>query len=113
MVHERHEFSRKIKRAALDRANGHCEVCGCALRPGRYRFDHRVPDWIGGDNSLDNCVVQCVTCDAPKTANDQSVIAKIKRIQDKHSGVYRSRSPMPFGRRSKLKRKVTGEVVLR
>lgn len=39
--------------------------------------------------------------------------AKADRTRKKHIGITRSKNPMPFGRGSRLKRKIGGGVVLR
>lgn len=109
----RREFSTKVKLHAFIRCNGRCERCGSRLSPGKYRYDHDTPDWMGGDPTLENCVVACSGCDGPKTAADQSAIAKTKRQMAKHVGAYSTAHPLPCGRRSKWKKKVDGSVVLR
>lgn len=96
----RTEFSRKTKREALERSGFKCEAagtrygfeegqrCNCDLRLGVI-FDHNVPDQLGGDNTLDNCVSICVTCNKFKTANDIRQIRKSDRQRDRHTGVIR------------------------
>ena len=124
----RNEFSRKTRRQAWERANGQCEGtlyrtdpaagpitfrCTAPIDLGRFEYDHEIPDWMGGDNSLSNCVLLCLPCHQEKTARDQGNIAKSKRIRDKIIKAKTSKRPMPFGRGSKLKRKIGGEVVPR
>lgn len=110
----RREFPSKVKAAAFERANGHCEECGAFLMPGRFRYDHVLPDYLGGEPVLENCKVQCVTCDAPKTAADQTRIAKTKRQHLAHIGAKaRKGSPMPGSKASGLSKKFSGEVVRR
>jgi hypothetical protein len=41
------------------------------------------------------------------------LIAKVKRIHQKHVGAKKSKSPMPMGRNSKWKRKMDGTIVRR
>lgn len=96
----RTEFSRKTKREALERSGYRCEAtgtrygfeegqrCNCDLRLGVI-FDHNVPDQLGGDNSIENCVSICVTCNKFKTANDIRQIRKSDRQRDRHTGVIR------------------------
>lgn len=96
----RAEFSRKTKQAALARSGGKCEAsgprygfeegqrCNCNLSVG-VQFDHAVPDALGGDNSLENCLSICVPCHAYKTRNDVKQIAKAKRQRDKAVGIIR------------------------
>lgn len=109
-----HEFTRKIKLAAFERAGGRCEKCTARLVPGKFRFDHILPLALGGESSLANCQCTCVTCDAPKTAEDISRIRKADRQQARHIGAKaRTRNPLPGGRDSKFKRKIDGTVVPR
>jgi 5-methylcytosine-specific restriction enzyme A len=131
----RHEFSRKTRRQAWERANGQCEGmvarldadnnpeiyngqvvlerCTAPIDLGRFEYDHEIPDWMGSDNSLSNCTVLCLPCHEAKTARDQGNIAKSKRIRDKQIKAKTSKRPMPFGRNSRYKRKIGGEVVPR
>lgn len=126
----RKEFSRKTRRQAWERSNEMCEGtryrpmppnsnivepyrCNAPLAIGRFEYDHAIPDWMGGDNSLANCVVLCLHCHDEKTARDQGNIAKAKRITDKIIKAKTSRRPMPHGRNSLTKRKIGGAVVPR
>lgn len=111
----RREFSRKIMAAAFARSKGYCEADGChtKLQTGRFTYDHRIPDWMGGDPTLDNCQVICRACDRMKTRKDQSDIARVRGAHDRHIGAKRSRNPLPFGRNSPLKKKILGGVVTR
>ncbi len=89
----RREFNADTKRKALKRAAGQCEGlldtgerCPASLQIGRYHFDHVVPVVISDDASLSNAQVLCVVCHARKTVTDQRVIAKVKRVADRHAG---------------------------
>lgn len=109
----RQEFSRKVKAAAFLRSGGNCEICTAKLMPGKFRYDHGLADAFGGEPTLENCVVQCLTCDAPKTANDIRMIRKADRQRDRHTGALKSARPMPCGRKSPFKKLMSGEVVRR
>lgn len=106
----RREFPAKVRLAAYERANGHCEVCTAKLFVGKFRYDHRIPDALGGEPTLENCVVQCVACDAPKTAADQTTIAKSKRIRAKHLGIRKTTRPLPGSRASGIRKRMSGQV---
>ena len=82
----RREFSRKTKAQAFARAAGNCEVCTARLMPGKFRYDHILPDVLGGEPTLENCKVQCLACDKPKTADDIGRIRKADRQRDRHTG---------------------------
>lgn len=110
----RREFSSKVKLAAFDLAGGQCSKCTAKLAPGNVRYDHRVPDALGGEPTLSNCQVLCRSCHDAKTAReDVPVIAKSKRIRQKHAGARVSPRPMPGSRASKWKRKMDGTTVRR
>lgn len=92
----RREFSKQVKRDAFNRANGYCEGklagsderCPCKLAPGKFHYDHDLPDWLGGEPTLENCAVLCIPCHHDKTAGrDMPAIAKAKRIQDRERGI--------------------------
>ena len=113
------EFSKQTMRDAYERSEGLCEGilpsgerC-CAEVVHKKHFDHIIPAALGGDNSLTNCAVLCLPCHGAKTQKiDVPMIAKAKRVADKHRGI-RKRSRFPGSRDSKFKKKVSGEVVLR
>jgi 5-methylcytosine-specific restriction protein A len=111
----RREFTRSTKIDAFRRAADRCENCGTALCVGKFHFDHRIADGLTGKPTLDNCVVLCVACHSEKTSKlDVPAIAKAKRREARHIGARsRSSRPMPGGRGSRLKKKISGEVVLR
>ncbi len=110
----RREFSAKVKVAAFQRANGHCEKCTAHLMPGRFAYDHVLPDALGGEPVLENCAVLCSACHGSKTASgDVPRIAKMKRQRAGHIGARTTSRPMPGSRASGLRKRMNGEVVRR
>jgi 5-methylcytosine-specific restriction enzyme A len=110
----RREFPKSVRLAAFERANGKCEGCDGRLYPGKFHYDHDLPDGLGGEPTLDNCVVRCTACHGLKTAKkDVPAIAKADRVKAKSIGAKQARNPMPGSRKSKWKKKIGGEVVLR
>lgn len=116
----RTEFSRKTKQAALERSGFRCEAegsrygfeegqrCNCHLSLG-VQFDHNVPDQLGGDNSLENCMAICVQCHKFKTRNDVRQIRKSDRQRDKAIGVIRPKQTLrsaPFPKSEKAVKSV-------
>lgn len=84
----RKEFPAKVKVAAFQRANGHCENCTAKLHVGKYAFDHDNPDGLTGEPTLANCRVLCTACHAVKTrTQDVPNIAKAKRRELRHMGI--------------------------
>jgi 5-methylcytosine-specific restriction enzyme A len=110
--HTRREFPAEVKRAAYARAAGRCETCTAPLRPGKYTYDHTIPDWMGGEPVLDNCQVLCSSCDHRKTyRRDIPEIAKGKRIHDRHIGIKRQSSrPIPGSRNSPWRKRINGRA---
>ncbi len=92
----RREFSKEVKRLALKRADKQCERPSCgALFGVKFHFDHDIADGLGGEPTLENCKVLCHVCHAEKTTkHDIPLIAKTKRISDKHNGITRDRPKM-------------------
>ena len=90
----RREFSKQVKRDAVKRAGGKCENENCgALFGVKFHFDHDVADGLGGEPTLDNCKVLCHACHDEKTRkHDVPLIAKTKRIQDRHNGIKKPRT---------------------
>jgi 5-methylcytosine-specific restriction enzyme A len=105
----RREFTAKIKVAAFERADGRCEECTARLAAGNVEYDHRIPDALGGDPTLDNCVVLCRACHRTKTSGqDVPRIAKKNRQHAKHIGAKVKRPWHPT-----LRKKMNGEIVPR
>lgn len=85
----RREFPRKVRQAALNRANGHCEKCKAVLKRREGEVDHILPDILGGEPVLANAQILCRVCHAEKTADDIRRTRKADRARDKASGAVR------------------------
>lgn len=110
----RREFSRAVRREVRERSKECCEGCGARLKLGEGEYDHILPNELGGEPTAENCRLLCVPCHRTKTADDVRRIRKADRQRDKHTGAIKPTSrPMPCGRNSPLKKKITGEVVAR
>ena len=109
----RHEFTAKTKLAAWERSGGHCDECRQKII-GRAEYDHVLPDWLGGEITIDNCAVLCAKCHRLKTSTvDVPRIAKTKRIKAKSAGIKTTSRKMAGGRGSKFKKLMSGRVVER
>jgi 5-methylcytosine-specific restriction enzyme A len=108
----RAEFSKAVRRDAFLRANGECGVCGVKLKVGEAEYHHRIEAYLGGEATLENCVVLCRSCHALATKTRHPAIDKTRRISDKRMGIRR-KSTMPGSRGTKYKRLMNGETVLR
>ncbi len=88
---KRDEFTPKIKLAAWDRCNGHCETCHAKIAGGA-QYDHVIPCGLGGEATIDNCKCLCSKCHRLKTSTqDVPNIARAKRRERKAKGVTRSK----------------------
>jgi 5-methylcytosine-specific restriction enzyme A len=104
----RTEFTGRIKAAAFQRCDGRCEGCGIKLTPGNTEYDHCLPDGLGGAADIHNCRVLCRNCHGVKThKQDRPRMAKADRVRKKAFGIKSSKP------KSKWKRKINGEAVLR
>lgn len=85
---KRTEFSAKVRKEAYARSKGFCEnkACGCQLQTGKFHYDHIIPSRLGGEASVVNCQVICVSCHSEKTAKDVKKMAKAERQHRKHIG---------------------------
>lgn len=114
----RREFTTQTKRDALKRSAMLCEAvgpwygldegqrCNAPLSYG-VEFDHGTADGIGGEPTLENCVATCKRCHRWKTSrHDVPLVAKVKRVSDKHLGIRNRRYSWPT-------RKFGGGVVRR
>lgn len=117
---KRREFSRAIKAAIIKRSMNErgqpcCEKCGLVLKPGQMEIDHVVAEALVIDKAKDLTAEDgqllglcCHRGEDGKTAQDVGDIARAKRREQKHMGLKR-----PSAFRSKWKRKISGETVLR
>ena len=98
------------------RAGGVCHLCGGKIQPGQdWDVSHDTPLELGGEDGGDNLLPAHRACHRRHTATeDIPRIRKAQRQQMRHVGAKPpSRTPLPFGRGSRLKRKMDGTVVLR
>lgn len=92
---------------------GQCASCGMKCDRG-WDLDHEIPLAMGGADEPSNWVVLCRPCHRAKTRGaDVPAIAKAKRREAYYLGVKVSRSPLPYGRRSRWKKRLDGTVVRR
>ena len=94
----RREFSTKVKQAAWDRCGGRCEQCTAKLFPGKFAYDHILPDGLGGEPTLANCQVLCDACHGGKTHGaDRPRMAKADRSRKRFLGITKSSRPLGHG----------------
>ncbi|MBZ9939182.1 HNH endonuclease [Mesorhizobium sp. BR1-1-16] len=108
----RREFPAKIRQQAFARSQGNCESCGAHLYPGKFAYDHVIPDALGGEPVLTNCEVLCDNCHGAKTTGtDVPRIAKARNQQRSYiDAKTRKGRPMPGTKASGLRKKMNGTV---
>jgi len=111
---KRASISAKKRVALFQSRGGLCHICGGKINVGEaWELEHRIPLAMGGEDIEANWELAHIKCHRAKTSDDVGQIAKAKRREARHLGGHVSRTPLPFGKRSPLKRKMDGTVVLR
>jgi 5-methylcytosine-specific restriction enzyme A len=97
------------------RHQGICCLCGLKIDGVKEMWDEHVnPLWRDGDNEAENRAPAHSKCARLKTKQESTERAKGRDVAQFHFGAKRAKTkPMPFGRRSKLKKKFNGDVVER
>lgn len=105
----------KMRVQIFERHKGICHLCNVKVIPGEdWDVSHEIPLEAGGKDDSSNWYVAHRKCHRIHTAKiDMPLIAKVKRVKARHLGANKSRTPMPFGRGSKFKRKMDGSIVRR
>jgi 5-methylcytosine-specific restriction endonuclease McrA len=83
------EFSRKVRKAIIDRATKHgmirCEKC-TQYCFAKFEIDHILPAELGGTADITNGMLLCLQCHKEKTAEDIRRIRKADRQRDRQTG---------------------------
>ena len=101
----RKEFSKALKARRFEHCGGKCEMCGTKLRPAQFDYHHVREAALLGDNLWENCLVVCKSCHKVLTKTRAPILAKVKRVYEKHVGIKKS-----TGWNKKLKKGVNGVV---
>jgi 5-methylcytosine-specific restriction protein A len=107
-VTERRSISTARRVAIFVAAKGICHLCGGGIQGKGWEVEHVIPLAMGGADDETNMRPAHKACHAPKTAEDVADIARAKRREARHIGIKKRGWP-----KSKWRKKVSGEVVLR
>jgi hypothetical protein len=113
---ERKHLSTTARLRIFEAAKGVCHLCGLKITAGQeWDVSHAIPLAIGGPDDETNRLPAHRRCHRQYTAEvDAPRIAKTKRQHAAYIGAKApSRNPLPFGRNSRLKRKLNGTIVER
>ena len=105
----------KMRADIFLRHDGVCHMCKMKVIPGdEWDVSHEIPLEAGGKDDASNWLVAHRKCHRVHTATvDAPLIAKVKRIHQRHIGAKRPKGTIPGSRNSKWKRKMDGTVVRR
>lgn len=112
---------KRVKITAKRRADiflmrgGSCHLCNMKVVPGEdWDVSHDIPLEAGGKDDESNWFVAHRKCHRVHTSTvDMPLIAKVKRVHQRHVGAKQSKTPLPGGRHSKWKKRMDGTVVRR
>jgi hypothetical protein len=112
---ERARMTPRRRLQVWEKTSGVCVICDRPIDGVRERWiaEHIRALEVGGADHLDNLGPAHEGCARTKTPEDHCRGARAKRQKIRHLGAYRSKRRLPCGRRSRWKRKLTGEIVPR
>src|SRR5215217_168358 len=95
--------------AVWERTGGRCVVCETPIDGVRERWiaEHIRALELGGTDDLSNMGPAHEACALVKTRNDHRRTAQAKRQKIWHIGAAASKRPLPFGKTSPWKRKLS------
>lgn len=105
----------RVRIRVRDRDGGRCK-CGCGriIRVGdKWQTDHIIAIINGGENRESNLRTLLTACHLVKTMADVSDKAAAYERRLSHLGLRKAKRPMPCGKRSNLKKTMSGKVVPR
>ena len=93
----RKSMSEARKRRIWAAAGGVCYHCGepVPMLGPDVRYDHVIQIWITRRDDDADVSPAHTACDAPKTANDAKIRAKIKRLIAREDGTRKPRKAIP------------------
>jgi 5-methylcytosine-specific restriction endonuclease McrA len=109
-THDDQAIPTRVKIRVFDLFNGKCQICELPVTTAAY--DHRVALINGGAHRESNLQLLCVPCHKGKTKSDVAKKSKTARVRARHLGIKKP-SRFPGSKKSKFKKKVNGEVILR
>lgn len=108
---KRKPLSRKQRLAVFMKTQGTCYLCTQKLDVKGWEAEHPQALELLGPADIEALMPICKPCHKVKTADDRKAIAKANSTRDRHIGALESKTPLPCGRKSPLKKRMDGTVV--
>lgn len=98
-----------------EKTGGRCVLCAAKIDGGRERWiaEHIRALELGGTDDLENMGPAHEACALEKTREDHRQAARAKRQKIRHIGAEAPKRPLPFGKHSPWRRKLSGRIVPR
>lgn len=104
----------RVKLRVFEAHGGVCHLTNRKIHPGDdWDADHITAICNGGENRESNLAPALRHAHREKTAEDVNQKAKDDRVRKKHLGIHQPKHVMPGSKKSRFKRKISGEVVER
>ena len=104
----------RVKLRVFEAHGGKCHLTGRKIVPGdKWELDHLLALANGGQHRETNLAPALSDAHRAKTAKDVAQKAKDDRVRKKHLGIHQPKSVIPGSKRSRFKKKISGEVVPR
>ena len=107
----RKEFSKATKARRFEHCEGLCEMCGAKLRPAQFDYHHVREAALLGDKLFENCLVVCKSCHKVLTKTRAPVLAKVKRIFERHANIKKPKGWQKTYKGRPVTHKVGGGLV--
>lgn len=110
----RRSRSKRARLEIFNAAQGKCHICGRKIQvTEQWEVEHIIPLAMGGEDAGSNLAPAHKSCHRQKTNEDLGNLARAKRRAAYHNHTRISKTPLPFGKQSKWKRKLNGKIVSR
>lgn len=103
-----------VRLRIFERFDGVCQITKRKIRAGdAWAIDHVVPLADGGSHRESNLVPVLEIAHRQKTGQESTARAKVRAIKAKHHSIRPEGPVMPGSKRSRWRKKLSGEVVER
>ena len=105
----------RVRVRIFERHHGHCYLSGQKINAGdKWELEHIIALCNGGEHRENNLGPALAAAHKVKTKADVAEKSKVARVRRKHLGIRaRKGRPLPGGRDSPFRKKISGEVVRR